>query len=160
MIKLTGNTIPQVSAAAGVVTMTFHQVNGDGAGPISCSVSADGTGAAFTPMKVTTDVPGNNGNSGAANTDFPLVAAIPAGTTCTGTIGTTTNVCLVKCANPSGPFGGTVPVQQIAGGAAAAAGGAQAAAGNAKAAAAAAAAAAAKNNVGGVAARARAYMQM
>jgi hypothetical protein len=115
MIKLTGPTIPQVSSTGGVVTMTFHQINGDGAGPITCSVSADATGKTFTPMEVTTNVPGTNGRSNAANKDFPLVTAMPAGTACTGTVGTTTNVCMVKCANPAGPFGGTVPVQMVAG---------------------------------------------
>ncbi|PMD55815.1 uncharacterized protein K444DRAFT_80873 [Hyaloscypha bicolor E] len=32
--KLFGNTIPQISANAGVLTMIFPQINGDGAGPI------------------------------------------------------------------------------------------------------------------------------
>lgn len=48
-----------------------------------------------------------------------------AGTACTGTLGTVKNVCLVKCQNPAGPFGGVVPFQIASGaGAAAAAGGA------------------------------------
>lgn len=106
--------------------MTFHQINGDGAGPITCSVSADGTGAKFSAMKVTTNVPGTNGRSNAANKDFPLVASLPAGTTCTGTVGSSTNVCAVKCANPAGPFGSVVLVQQ--GGAGGAAGTSNAAA--------------------------------
>jgi len=114
MIALTGTTIPQVSTDAGVLTMTYHQVNADGAGPITCSVSSDATNEAFTAMTITTNVAGTNGDSAAADEDFPLVASMPAGTTCTGTIGSTTNVCTVKCANPVGPFGGTVPVQQAA----------------------------------------------
>jgi hypothetical protein len=115
MIKITGATIPQVSSADGVVTMVYHQINADGAGPITCSLSADATGNTFTAMKVTTQVPGTNGRSNAANANFPLVADMPAGTVCTGTVGATTNVCLVKCENPVGPFGSVVPVQMPAG---------------------------------------------
>src|SRR5450432_1126929 len=111
MIKITGATVPQVSSASGVVTMVWHQINGDGAGPIACSVSADATGKIFTPMKVTTQVPGTNGRSNAANANFPLAADMPAGTSCTGTVGSTANLCLIKCENPAGPFGSVVPVQ-------------------------------------------------
>lgn len=111
MIKITGATIPQISTTSGVVTMVYHQINADGAGPVACSVSADATGKTFTAMKITSQVPGTNGRSTAANADFPLVADMPAGTTCTGTVGTAQNVCLVKCENPVGPFGSVVPVQ-------------------------------------------------
>jgi len=55
-------------------------------------------------------VPGTNDRSNAANTDFPLAADMPADTTCTGTVGTTNNVFLVKCENPVGPFRSVVPV--------------------------------------------------
>jgi hypothetical protein len=43
----------------------------------------------------------------------PYKVAIPAGTTCTGTMGGQTGVCLVKIANSNkaGPFGGVVPFQ-------------------------------------------------
>lgn len=121
----------------GTVTMTIHQVNGDGAGrtliPVSkrtiltvlrsayaCGVSADGTGASFVAMTVSTNVshstsccklvpmtrrqvPGTRSNSNAKATDFPLVAAVAPGTTCTGAGGT----CLVRCMNAAraGPFG-------------------------------------------------------
>lgn len=81
---------------------------------MACSISADATGNTFTVMQITTQVPGTNGRSTVSNTDFALVADIPAGTACTGTVGTTTNVCLVKCQNPAGPFGGVVPVQMVA----------------------------------------------
>ncbi len=94
--------------------MTLHQINADGAGPIACDVSADATGAKFVAMTGTTQVPGTNGKSNAANQDFPLVASIPAGTACTGTVGALKNVCAVKCANPVGPFGSIVLVQQAA----------------------------------------------
>ncbi|KAH7092888.1 hypothetical protein BKA62DRAFT_751629 [Auriculariales sp. MPI-PUGE-AT-0066] len=98
------------ATTAGEVEMTLHQINGDGAGPYTCDVNTDGTGNAFTPMQVTTQVPGNNGRSRARAEDFPLVAQMPAGTTCTG--GPDGNACLVRCRNPAraGPFGGCVAV--------------------------------------------------
>ena len=47
------------------------------------------------------------------NEDYPMKFAVPAGTTCTGTVGGVENVCLVKIANSNkaGPFGGVVAVQ-------------------------------------------------
>jgi hypothetical protein len=68
----------------GVVTMTMHQVNADGAGPYKCEISSDATGNNFTPMTINQDVPGVLGLSGARATDIPLVAQAAAGTTCTG----------------------------------------------------------------------------
>jgi hypothetical protein len=103
------------SSTSGEVTMVYYQINADGAGPVTCSVSADATGKTFTAMKVATQVPGTNGGSTAANVNFPLVADMPAGTTRPGTVGTTKNVCLVKRENPVGPFGSVVPVQMPAG---------------------------------------------
>lgn len=41
----------------------------------------------------------------------PLVAQMPAGVTCTGTIGNATNACVVQRKNPVGPFGSNVIVQ-------------------------------------------------
>ncbi len=38
----TGDSLPQVTAG-GEVRMTLHQVNGDGAGPYTCMINADGT---------------------------------------------------------------------------------------------------------------------
>ncbi len=38
----TGDSLPQVTPG-GSVQMTLHQVNGDGAGPFSCEINADGT---------------------------------------------------------------------------------------------------------------------
>ncbi|KAG8681591.1 hypothetical protein FRC08_015537 [Ceratobasidium sp. 394] len=98
------------AAEDGTVTMTIHQVNGDGAGPYECDVSSDATGQTFTAMKVITNVPGTNSNSRAKATDFPLVAQMPAGTTCTG--GPDGNACIVRCRNSAraGPFGGCAAV--------------------------------------------------
>lgn len=46
-----------------------------------------------------------------------LKVAIPAGTTCSGTVGNLQNVCLLKVANPSGagPFGGVIAFQMANG---------------------------------------------
>ncbi|EJT74987.1 MAS3 protein [Gaeumannomyces tritici R3-111a-1] len=109
----TGAQLPQVKAG-GSVTMTLHQVNGDGGGPYTCSVNADATGAQWTDIKVTTTPPGQNSrNRQGAATDFPLVAQLPASQACTGTVAGQENVCLVRCQNAAraGPFGGVVPVQ-------------------------------------------------
>ena len=112
---LAGNTLPQVSTG-GIVTMNLHQVNADGAGPMKCSVDPTAVGDNFEVMLITTNVPGNNGRSNAANADFPLVAKMPAGVSCSGTVAGVKNVCMVKCQNPSGPFGGTVAVQTVGAG--------------------------------------------
>ncbi|KAL5513807.1 hypothetical protein ACEPAH_4208 [Sanghuangporus vaninii] len=98
------------AADDGTVTMTLHQVNGDGAGPYTCEVSTDATGANFAAMTVTTNVPGRNSRSNAKATDFALVAQMPAGATCTG--GPNGDACLVRCRNSAaaGPFGGCVAV--------------------------------------------------
>ncbi|MCJ1396573.1 hypothetical protein MMC18_009464 [Xylographa bjoerkii] len=109
-MPIAGTTLPQVSAG-GTVTMNLHQVNADGAGPFTCSVDTTAQGTAFSPMTVTTNVAGTNGISTAANADFPLVAMMPANATCTGTVAGVGSLCMVKCENPVGPFGGTVAVQ-------------------------------------------------
>lgn len=109
----TGSQLPQVTAG-GSVSMTLHQVNADGGGPYTCAINADGTGAQWTDIKVTTTPPGQNSrNRQGAATDFPLVAEIPASQKCTGTVAGQENVCLVRCQNAAraGPFGGVVPVQ-------------------------------------------------
>ncbi|MCJ1417344.1 hypothetical protein MMC32_003687 [Xylographa parallela] len=116
-MAIAGTTLPQVSAG-GTVTMNLHQVNADGAGPFTCSVDTSAQGIAFSPMTVTTNVAGTKGISTAADADFPLVASMPANAVCTGTVAGVSNLCMVKCENPVGPFGGTVAVQM--GGAAAA----------------------------------------
>ncbi|KAG9224380.1 hypothetical protein CCMSSC00406_0007846 [Pleurotus cornucopiae] len=99
-----------MAAADGSVTMTLHQVNGDGAGPYTCQVSADASGQNFVAMTVTTQVPGTNSRSRTTATAFPLVAQMPAGMACTG--GPNGDACLVRCRNAAraGPFGGCVAV--------------------------------------------------
>lgn len=46
--------------------------------PYTCECSADGTGADFVNMQVTTNVPGTKSRSKAKATDFALVAQMPA----------------------------------------------------------------------------------
>ncbi|EON97439.1 putative mas3 protein [Phaeoacremonium minimum UCRPA7] len=109
----TGDELPQVTAG-GEITMTLHQVNADGGGPYTCAINDDGTAQTWQNLQVTTTPPGEDSRfrDGAA-TDFPMVAAIPADQTCTGTVAGQDNVCLVRCQNDAraGPFGGVVPVQ-------------------------------------------------
>ncbi|KAL3428213.1 hypothetical protein PVAG01_01722 [Phlyctema vagabunda] len=111
-----GGSMPQITPG-GMVSMTLHQVNGDGAGPYECMIDATGTGNQWTAMDVGTNVPGTNSRSKAKATDFPLTAKVAADQTCTGTMGGETGICMVKCMNSAnaGPFGGCVPVQMGAG---------------------------------------------
>ncbi|KAL8367071.1 hypothetical protein RB595_007987 [Gaeumannomyces hyphopodioides] len=120
----TGDQLPQVSPG-GELTMTLHQVNGDGGGPYTCSINSDATAQKWTPIQVTTTPPGQNSrNRQGAATDFPMVASIPASQQCTGAVAGQENVCLVRCQNAAraGPFGGIVPIQMAGAGASAAAG--------------------------------------
>ncbi|OAG09529.1 uncharacterized protein CC84DRAFT_1235104 [Paraphaeosphaeria sporulosa] len=146
VMQLNGGTLPQVSAG-GMVMMTLHQVNGDGAGPYTAMIDATGTGTQWTPITVATNVDGNarGRNNANAKTDLPLNVAIPANQTCTGTVAGQSNVCMVRVQNPAraGPFGGCIPVQMAGAAAAAPAAAAPAAAAPAAAAPAAAAPAAA-----------------
>ncbi|KAL5353726.1 1,3-beta-glucanosyltransferase gas1 [Pseudogymnoascus australis] len=113
VMQLSGDQLPQISPG-GQVSMTLHQVNGDGAGPYTCMIDATGTGTNWVSMEVTTNVPGRRGRDrDGEETDFPLVANVAAGQTCTGSVAGQENVCMVRCENPAraGPFGGCVPVQ-------------------------------------------------
>jgi hypothetical protein len=101
--------LPAMSAN-GQITMTLHQVNGDGAGPYTCEMSSDATGTDFVPATVITNVPGTNSRSRARAQDFPLVVQAAPGTTCTG--GPNGDACIVRCRNAAraGPFGGCAVV--------------------------------------------------
>uniref|UniRef100_A0A0S1MJ21 Secreted protein n=1 Tax=Phakopsora pachyrhizi TaxID=170000 RepID=A0A0S1MJ21_PHAPC len=83
-----------------------------GGGPYSCEVDTTATGDNFKKMNIDTNVPGKNSRSRAKATEFPLVATMPAGATCTG--GADGQTCLVRCRNAAnaGPFGGCVAVTQ------------------------------------------------
>ncbi|KAI1803532.1 hypothetical protein F4811DRAFT_562434 [Daldinia bambusicola] len=103
----------------GSITMTFRQINQDGAGPIEAAVDGTSGGKdpdAFKTAKVTQDVPGLGllGLSAATNTDFPLTVQMPEGMTCDATVGNAKNVCVVRVRNNAiaGPFGGSAAFTQ------------------------------------------------
>ncbi|TVY91782.1 hypothetical protein LAWI1_G001420 [Lachnellula willkommii] len=141
VMAASGSTLPQVSPG-GSLNGTVHIVTTDGAGPYTAIVDPTGTGAFSqgTQCDITTQVPGTKGNIAApnqrrflprmlvkmgivkraanVNEDYPIAISMPAGMSCSGTVGGQSGVCLVKIANPSGagPFGGVVAMQ-VAGGA-------------------------------------------
>ncbi|KAF3059328.1 hypothetical protein GL218_05028 [Daldinia childiae] len=103
----------------GSITMTFRQINQDGAGPIEAAVDGTSGGQdpnAFKTAEVTQDVPGLGflGLSAAKNTDFPLTVQMPEGMTCDATVGDAQNVCIVRVRNQAiaGPFGGSAAFTQ------------------------------------------------
>lgn len=105
----------------GTLQMTFHQVNQDGAGPLTAAIDATSGGtdpAAFKDAQMTQDVPGIGigGLSGAQTMDFPIAVQMPAGMTCSGSVGGANNVCIARMANSAlaGPFGGSVAFTQSA----------------------------------------------
>jgi len=107
---------------SGEITMTFHQVNQDGAGPLTAQIDATSAGtdpAAFQDAKVTQNVPGIGigGLSAAQTTDFPVKVQMPAGMTCSGSAGGANNVCVVRLQNAAlaGPFGGSAAFTMSAG---------------------------------------------
>jgi len=106
----------------GEITMTFHQVNQDGAGPLTAQIDPTSAGtdpAAFQDAKVTQNVPGIGigGLSAAQTTDFPVKVQMPAGMTCSGSAGGANNVCVVRLQNAAlaGPFGGSAAFTMSAG---------------------------------------------
>ncbi|KAK2758802.1 hypothetical protein FQN54_003494 [Arachnomyces sp. PD_36] len=111
MANAGSNQLPQISQG-GEVRMTLHEVNSDGGGPYVCMIDATGTGQNWVAMEVTQQVPGDDGdNDEGEATDFPLTAAVAQDQTCTGNVAGQQGVCMVRCQNPQGPFGGCVPVQ-------------------------------------------------
>jgi hypothetical protein len=107
------------TADDGTLTMNFHQVNQDGAGPLTAMVDPTSGGtdpAAFKTATVTQNVPGIGigGLSAASTMDFPVAIQMPAGMTCSGSAGGASNVCVAKMQNAAlaGPFGGSVAFTQ------------------------------------------------
>ena len=100
------------------MTVTYRQINQDGAGPLEAMVDGTSGGtkmSAFQAADVTNDVPGFvAGLSLATNTDFDVTVKMPAGMTCDATVGSATNVCVMRLRNntPAGPFGGAVAFTQ------------------------------------------------
>jgi len=110
------------AAEDGTVSMNFHQINQDGAGPLTAMVDGTSGGkdkAAFKKATVTKNVPGIGigGLSAAAVMDFPVEVKMPAGMTCDGTVAGVDNVCVMKLQNKAaaGPFGGAIAFTQTAG---------------------------------------------
>jgi hypothetical protein len=107
---------------SGEISMTFHQVNQDGAGPLTAQIDPTSAGtdpAAFQDAQVTQNVPGIGigGLSAAQTTDFPVKVQMPAGMTCSGSAGGANNVCIVRLQNSAlaGPFGGSAAFTMSAG---------------------------------------------
>ncbi|TDZ25866.1 hypothetical protein Cob_v000425 [Colletotrichum orbiculare MAFF 240422] len=105
----------------GTVKMTFHQINQDGAGPLTAEVDGTSGGtdpAAFKTAEVTQNVPGIGfgGLSAASTMDFPVTIKMPAGMTCDANVGGASNVCIARLRNAAitGPFGGSVCFTQSA----------------------------------------------
>jgi hypothetical protein len=105
----------------GTLQMTFHQVNQDGAGPLKAAIDATSGGtdpSAFKEAQMTQDVPGIGigGLSAAQTMDFPIAIQMPAGMTCSGSVGGANNVCIARMQNSAlaGPFGGSVAFTQSA----------------------------------------------
>ncbi|KAK8114956.1 hypothetical protein PG999_007025 [Apiospora kogelbergensis] len=103
----------------GTIMMTFHQVNQDGAGPLTAAVDATSGGkdvGAFKEATVKTNVPGLGlgGLSAAQVMDFPVAVQMPQGMTCQGAVGGANNVCVVRLNNAAlaGPFGGSAVFTQ------------------------------------------------
>lgn len=103
----------------GTIQMTFHQVNQDGAGPLTADIDATSGGTdatAFKTAQVTQNVPGIGigGLSAAQTMDFPVAVQMPAGMTCSGSVGGASNVCIVRMQNSAlaGPFGGSAAFTQ------------------------------------------------
>ncbi|KAK1572659.1 uncharacterized protein LY79DRAFT_527065 [Colletotrichum navitas] len=103
------------TADDGTLKMTFHQVNQDGAGPLTADIDATSGGtdpSAFKKAEVTQNVPGIGfgGLSGASTMDFPVAIKMPAGMTCQANVGGADNVCVARLRNAAlaGPFGGSV----------------------------------------------------
>lgn len=109
------------TADDGSISMTFHQVNQDGAGPLTAQIDATSGGtdpSAFKDAQVMQNVPGLGigGLSAAQTMDFPVKVQMPAGMTCQGNVGGATNVCIVRMQNSAlaGPFGGSAAFTQSA----------------------------------------------
>jgi len=98
----------------GTITMTFHQVNQDGASSLTAAVDPTSRGtdpAAFQTAQVTQNVLGIGvgGLSDATTTEFPVKVQMPAGMTRSGSVGGASNVCVVRLQNSAlaDPFGGS-----------------------------------------------------
>ncbi|EWC45462.1 hypothetical protein DRE_00861 [Drechslerella stenobrocha 248] len=98
---------------SGAVSMTYHQVNGDGAGPLFALIDPTSGGrdmGAFVPATMILDVPGRGlGNSENVLTDYDISVQMPKDMVCSGTVAGFTGLCVVRVHNKAtaGPFGGS-----------------------------------------------------
>lgn len=98
----------------GIVSMVYRQVNQDGAGPLSAAIDYTSGGKdyqAFQGANVVTNAPGLGllGLGVAVNTDYVIRVQTDKNKQCTGQVGNSTNVCIVRVRNGgnAGPFGGS-----------------------------------------------------
>jgi len=103
----TSTAVPAAADGTFDVTGVTFDTGSDGSESVSANVDPTATGASFTtPVTITT-----NGDPAPATTSVasPIVAALPAGTTCTG--GAAGNLCLVQFVTTAG-FANCVAVSQ------------------------------------------------
>ncbi|OCK91956.1 uncharacterized protein K441DRAFT_706988 [Cenococcum geophilum 1.58] len=105
----------------GTITMTFRQVNQDGASSLTAAVNPTSRGtdpAAFQTAQVTQNILGIGVGdlSDATTTEFPVKVQMPAGMTRSGSVGGASNACIVRLQNSAlaGPFGGSPAFTQSA----------------------------------------------
>jgi hypothetical protein len=79
------------------------------------SLETSNAKTAFTPLKVSNNIPGKFGLSQAKEQDFVINVQMPKNFNCQGA--STGNICTVRCRNNAiaGPFGGCFAVQQTDG---------------------------------------------
>ena len=79
-----GGTAPSSNtlSAGQVVEMTWLIRNPDGSGPVTVELDLEGGTKFLTPLKVQTQVPGNNGDGAKAGIPYQFTVQIPAGTNC------------------------------------------------------------------------------
>ncbi|KAJ3115746.1 hypothetical protein HDU96_000077 [Phlyctochytrium bullatum] len=98
-LDLGGGQLPSVGPN-GQLRVTYHQVNADGAGPLSASLDTTGAGTNFQPVRITQNVPGFAGLSlRGSRSDFPVTIQVPPGTQCTG--GPNGDACVMRIRNPN-----------------------------------------------------------
>ncbi|KAI8853619.1 hypothetical protein BC829DRAFT_486682 [Chytridium lagenaria] len=77
-----GGQLPS-TGANGMLTMTYHQVNADGAGPLTAEVDTTGTGTNWQRVQVVQNAPGRFGLNRATATTDQTCCSIPANMKCT-----------------------------------------------------------------------------
>ncbi|KAB8239094.1 hypothetical protein ETB97_004954 [Aspergillus alliaceus] len=105
------------ASADGTVTVIYHQVNQDGAGPLTAEIDPSSGGTdpkAFKSARVTQNIPGVAGFSTSSTMDYAVKVQVPQGMKCTATVGNAKNVCILRLRNTaiSGPFGGSAAFTQ------------------------------------------------